>query len=121
MYTESAVIVALILFMSYFAMRSEKKEFALSILPLTIVPGFNLLTAPFSALLYPYLSAVHLGRGNLVINMVGLVVACTAFGVLSRHIQTRAGRRLYLFLCLGFSTVLTMIFIFADISVYVFA
>jgi len=119
MYTESVAIIILILLMAYFAMRSEKKEFAGSVLPLVIVPLFNLLTMPSTKLLRMHLTREQLGGVNVAINILGLVVACVVLGILSRQIQSRAGRRIYLLLCAGFSAALTLVYIIKDIALYV--
>ena len=84
MSVECWVIIVLILAMAVIIMRRGTPRQGVSILPLALVP-------------FGYL--------------IALVFACVLFGMLAGNMGGKATRRVYMFLCGGFSVILSIVLI----------
>ena len=105
---ESIAIIAVIGIYAYMTARSGKRSLALAVLPLVIVPLFHLLSQPVSSLL-----AAVAQRDNIraVIDVIGLALTCLLLGIFSGWFSSKRLRKGYLFICGGFSCILTCVFI----------
>ncbi|NCC07999.1 MAG: hypothetical protein EOM30_08155 [Clostridia bacterium] len=107
MITECAAIIAIILCMVFIFMRSGHGDYALSVLPLIIVP-FVQIIAPFAAHLivgmgfskYPAMTAA-------VIDICALALTCVCIILTSVKIKSKKNKNLYIILMCGYSVVLT--------------
>ncbi|WRS26909.1 hypothetical protein U6B65_11300 [Oscillospiraceae bacterium MB08-C2-2] len=106
MVAECGAIVAIIGIMLYMFIRSGRRVFTVLLWPLLLVPAFHLLGM---VLYYFWGRNIPMGFATFAVSMdvFGLVLSALLFGGLSRAIIPTAGRRFYLGLCMGFSTVLT--------------
>ncbi len=107
---ECFVIVILIVVMSLLMLRRERKEYALSILPLVILPAVHLLS--------PYLlgwaeAYTRLDRQGVLVfaDAVALVVSCLLIGALAVKIEHKRARNTLVIICGLFLVVLSFILI----------
>ena len=109
MTTESLLVLALILVISYFCARTGRRGTALSILVLGIAPVMNLLGAWLSGPL-SRLVGNHL-QWRMLFVVLGLLIQGAILGAISRGIQKKAIRRSYLAVCGGFTVVMAFLII----------
>lgn len=116
MYIECIAICAVLAIMIFMIARTGRQTTALAFLPLLIVPISYLLSNPVSSMLA---AVLPLGRAFIAIGVtvLGLVIGCVLFGMLCGNFPTRRMRRIYLFMCGGFSTILTVVLIFNLLAV----
>ena len=119
MVVECVAIIALIAILIFMTARSGRREMALSMLPLLIVPGFYLLSAPLSKMIDPLLPFIPRFAIAVGITVIGLVIACVLFGMLCGNYPTKRARRGYLWMCAGFSTLLTVVLLYNVIVVFI--
>lgn len=108
MLVESICIVLIIGFICFAFLRSGRNEYALAAAPLVILPLCHALVFVvrdiFNIVIGPNLRAG--------IDVFGLAVAISLFGLMSAKLKTRKSKAGYLLVCGGFTVVLALIFIF---------
>lgn len=110
MLVECICIILIIALMSVIFLRAHRKDFAVTTLPLLILPLLHI----FSLALSKPLSGPLPLDGNgitIAIDALGLVISCTAFGFFSNRIASKRSRMGYLICCGGFVTILTWVLI----------
>lgn len=112
MTVESAAIVVILLIMAYMFVRSGRPAAAVVVLPLTVLPIFNLAAGPVARWLAPYIASMDVFDVRLIALILGLCLTCILLGFLGAKIHAKVARRAYLLLCGGYSLILacTMIF-----------
>ncbi len=108
MLVESICIILILTIMVFMFMRSGRKDFALATAPLLIVPFFHTI----SNLIYDLFKisiSVNVKAGT---DVLGLAIAVAIMGIISSKHKTKASRLGYLLISGGFTTLLTIIFIF---------
>lgn len=108
MATESAVVLILILLISYIYLRRGKRGMAAGVLPLAVLPLCMLLGTLLGGYMPDWVPSAQHWR--LLFIMVGLVGGGTLFGIFGAHIRKKSAQRAYLLLCGGF----TILFAFAE-------
>ena len=108
MVTESAVVLILILLISFIYLRRGKRGMAVGVLPLAVLPLFMLAGALLCNTMPAWVPPQH---WRLFFVMAGLVGGGTLFGVFGAHIRKKSAQQGYLLLCGGF----TLLFAFAEI------
>lgn len=113
MIVESISIIMILLLIEFIFLRSKKPKYALIISPLLIVPFVN-----FILNVIPDIANIQLKDGvNIIVSLLFLVVSTLGLGFFSNKISSKKSRTGYLILCGGFSTILTIIFIFQYINI----
>ena len=110
MFLESGVVVILSIMLWYLFIRAGKRATAVSLLPLVVLPLFNIL----GQILAPRLTLLgFLGvlEWQVLFVILGLLAGSLLFGSISRNIRRPAARNGYLILCGGF----TLLFAFTII------
>ncbi len=110
MILESTAIIMVILVMCFMMLRSGRRGYAVVTLPLIIVPATHVSSsgiALFLTKLLPY-DFVSLRIG---VDILGLVLSCVIFAVLSAGIRHKRTRMIFLLMCGGFSVILTSVLI----------
>ncbi len=110
MILESTAIIMVILVMSFMMLRSGRRGYALVTLPLVIVPVTHISSSRIAIILstlLPY-DFVSLRVG---VDILGLVLSCVIFAVLSAGIRHKRTRLIFLIMCGGFSVILTSVLI----------
>ena len=113
MLTESFVLVALVLVMSYLTLRSGRRGTALVLLPLVIVPGVNLLAYGLAPQLDKLSEAMGPNHWRVLLVMLGLAVTMGLVGAISRNIKRKGPRRAYMLLCGGFTLIFSFMILVA--------
>ncbi len=109
MLLESIVILMILGVLALLFLRRKRKDYAIGVLPLIMVPGFHVLIRIVRDLL-------HLNFSNYVLagmDVLGLAVSVALLGMISVQLRSKKARAVYLLLCGGFSMVLTLIFLFS--------
>lgn len=113
MVTESVVVILLTMVISYLYMRRQKRGIAVAVLPLAVLPFFNLL-GNFISVQLGSTALLSPRQWRVMFLMIGLIVGGSLFGIISSNIKKGAGRRVYLLLCGGF----TVLFAFVGLVEY---
>lgn len=111
--TESVVVILLTIIISYLYMRRQRRGIAVAILPLAVLPIMNLV-GYFVSTKVTGMTLLSPQQWRVMFLMLGLIVGGSLFGIISHNIKRGAGRRVYLFMCGGF----TVIFAFVGIVEY---
>ncbi|MEG1942932.1 MAG: hypothetical protein RR049_03875 [Angelakisella sp.] len=112
MVTESVVVILLTLIISYMYMRRGKRGIAMAVLPLAVMPFANLIGHFISTSFGDALLSAK--QWQVMFLMIGLIAGGSLFGIISSNIKKRSSRRMYLFVCGGF----TVLFAFAGMVEY---
>ena len=108
MLVESICVILILLIMVFLFMRSDRKDYALATAPLLIVPFFHTMSnIMFDVFKIPFDVNVFAS-----VDVVGLAIAVAMMGFVSSKHKTKASRYAYLFVSVGFTAILTIIFIF---------
>ncbi len=102
MFLESAVVVILSIILWYLFIRSGKRATAMSVLPLVVLPLFNIAGQMFSVQL-ARLGLLGSLEWQVLFVFLGLLAGGALFGGISRNIKRPTARRGYLILCGGFT------------------
>ena len=111
MSVECWVIIVLILAMAVIIMRRGTPRQGVSILPLALVPFGYLIAGPISRWLDGFFPSISSDLFRVSFTLIALVFACVLFGMLAGNMGGKATRRVYMFLCGGFSVILTIVLI----------
>ncbi len=107
MVTECAAIIAIIICIAFIFMRSGHGDYALSVLPLIIVP-FVQIIAPFAAnIIVGFGLARYIAMTVSVIDIGALALTCVLIIITSVKIKSKKNKTLYIVLMCGYSVVLT--------------
>lgn len=108
MLVESICIILILLIMIFVLIRSGRKDYVLTTLPLLIVPFFNTVLS----LIDDAMSLLVSVNVKVAVDILGLAITVAIMGWISGHFKTKKSRFAYLITCGGFTTILTIIFIF---------
>lgn len=108
MLVESIAILMILLVMIFIFLRGHRRIYAVSTVPLLVVPFVHALVYIFADI-----SKLHFSQDILTaVDAFGLAVAVALLGMFCTRCKTRKAKYAYLFLCGGFTTILSIIFIF---------
>lgn len=107
MITECAAILAVTLCMVVILVRSRNGDYAVSILPLTIVPAAHLIFGTIFQKLRFGFGAMPYQMSVAFADIAALGVACLCVFALSAKVKSRRNRKVYLVLCGGYNIILT--------------
>lgn len=108
MLVESIAILMVLLVMLFIFLRAHKKSYAISTVPLLVVPFLHAAVCLFGDATGLVLSA----DVRAAADVLGLAVAVAMMGMFCTRRRTRRAKYAYLCLCGGFITVLSIIFIY---------
>lgn len=108
MIVESVSIIAIFILMIYFFLRAGKKAYAVAAAPLLVVPLFQVL----SKIANEFLSGKINTNGQSLILIIGLALSVALIGVASQLLKNRNSKFIYISICGGFTTVLSIIFLY---------
>ena len=111
MSVECWVIIVLILAMAVIIMRRGTPRQGVSILPLALVPFGYLIAGPISRWLEGFFPSIRSDLFRVSFTLIALVFASVLFGMLAGNMGGKATRRVYMFLCGGFSVILSIVLI----------
>ena len=111
MSVECWVIIVLILAMAVIIMRRGTPRQGVSILPLALVPFGYLIAGPISRWLDGFFPSISSDLFRVSFTLIALVFACVLFCMLAGNMGGKATRRVYMFLCGGFSVILSIVLI----------
>ena len=111
MLVECLAIVVVILLLSFVFLRSGRKDYALTTLPLMLLPTVHVITSLLLA--SPLNGAFSLDTGGITvaIDATSLVVSCVLLGLFSHQITSKKARNFYLVISILFVVVLTWVLI----------
>ncbi len=113
---ESGSIIAIILLMGYFYMRAGRKNYALNVFALAIVPA-TYLVAYYAT---PYISnlfSLPANRIFLGLMLGGLIVATVLAFNFSRNIKSDSSRKLFIIIIPVFNLILTVIYLMYTLEI----
>lgn len=108
-------VIAILLAMSYIYVRAGRKNYALAILPLMLVPVVHAGAGVAYSLLSRFLTW-DFNLFAIAADVVALVAACTIFGFLSAKIETKKARMVFLIMCDGFTALFTFALVWSLIQ-----
>lgn len=100
-----AIVIVLVAMFLVF-MRAHKKEYAVAIVPLIVLPFIHIL----SNLLDPLLP-LTLPELRIAVDMTAGLVSCLLIGLTARHIRERRTRNAFMICCSGFLIILTLVLV----------
>ncbi|MEA5010714.1 MAG: hypothetical protein VB100_03215 [Angelakisella sp.] len=102
MFLECGVVLLLSLILSYLFIRSGKRATGVAVLPLVVLPVFNMFGQAFS---YQLAKLGFLGalEWQVLFVFIGLLLGGTLLGLISLNIKRSKARQVYLVLCGGFT------------------
>ena len=101
-------IIIVIAAMFFVFMRARKKDYALAVLPLLLVPLMHILSAPLARLLRDILPLTFTEiRAGL--DTIAALFSCLLIGTGSRRISGKRPRRAFFICCAGFIIILTLV------------
>lgn len=107
---ESLVIIVLTLLLCYICIRRGRRAAALGVMPLAIVPLFNLAAIGLCGQLSRLWATPELWRVGFV--LLGLLLSGAIFGGISRSIRSTSTRCSYLVICCGFTVLFSLFILF---------
>lgn len=105
------VIVVIILVISSVFLRTKRKDYALAVLPLAIVPLAHIVSSPVSkiiAKIYPW----EFNDIRLSFEIIALVVTGIFLTQSSMKIKSKTSRNAFLILCASFCIILELVLIY---------
>ncbi len=113
---ESSSIIAIVLLMGYFYMRAGRRNYALNVFPLAIVPATYLLahyTTPYIA----NLISIPANRIFLGIMLAGLIIGTVLAFHFSNNIKSTSSRKIFIFITPAFNLILTVIYLMYTLEI----
>ena len=108
MLVESVAIVMVLLAMTIIFLRARRRDYAAATAPLLIVPFLNGIAAVIDEARH-----FHFPRDiHAAVVVFGLAAAVAVMGMLCTKLKSRKAKYAYLLLCGGFTTLLTVIFLY---------
>ena len=108
-------IVIVLLAMVVVFMRAKKKEYALAVLPLTLVPFAHIVSGVIARLIDP-LIPLNFIELRVLIDLTAALFSCLLLGFSSRGITEKRSRRLFTIFCAGFTILLTWVLIYNTLA-----
>ncbi len=108
MVVESISIIIIFAVMVFLFLRAGKKTYAIATLPLIVVPLFEVISVILSEIIGRVVST---DIKSLIV-IVGLAISVVFIGLLSNTLKAKKSKVVYMALCGGFTTVLTIIFLY---------
>ena len=102
MFLECGVVVLLSLILSYLFVRSGKRATGIAVLPLIVLPLFNMAGQAFSSQLAK-LGILGVLEWQVLFVFLGLLIGGTLLGLISLNLKRTKTRQVYLILCGGFT------------------
>lgn len=115
MTVECISIILVILCTSFIFFRTKRKDYAIAVLPLTIVPFIHFIA--YHAVNYSF--AVLKSNAGKILPMsdiIALVLSCIIVGIMSGSIKSKTARRSYIAISTVFLIALVWIFIYDIIA-----
>ena len=109
-----AIVIVLVCMMVIF-MRARKKEYALAVLPLAMVPFIHIFSGILARLFSGFLP-FSIPELRVFIDLGVALVSCLLLGFSTRAIPEKANRRLLMVFCSVFIIILTWVLIFDILS-----
>lgn len=113
---ESCAIIVILLVMAWMFAHTGHGAIGVAVLPLVVLPVFNLAAIPISAVVAPTIPTMGVPEVSLITDVLGLVVTCILLGLIATHIKAAKYRRAYLVVCCGYSLILGCAMIFYQIG-----
>ena len=111
MVVESVAILVVCLAMCGAFFPSRYRKSMKMIFPVMILPAMYLLQTGFLRLLRAENISVNVAQGMIFIEILALAVSCGVVVWQGRHIEQAAGRRIYIWVMVGFLAVLTWVYV----------
>lgn len=108
-------IVIVLLAMVVVFMRAKKKEYALAVLPLTLVPFVHIFSGVCARFLDSFIF-LNFTEIRILIDLTAALFSCLLLGFSSRGIAEKRNRRLFTIFCAGFTILLTWVLIYNILS-----
>lgn len=108
MLVESIAITCILVVMVFIFLRAGKKQYAVATAPLLVVPFMNVLYNVASE----YLKMPINIQTQMLVLIISLAVAVLLIGFLANAIKAKKYKLVYIFTCGGFTTLLTVIFLY---------
>ena len=108
MLVESIAILMILAVMLFLFLRAHRRDYAVATIPLMIVPFVHALVYLAGDVLRISISSDVRAAGDVL----GLAISVALIGMICVRLKTRRSKYAYLLLCGGFSTALTMIYVF---------
>lgn len=109
-----AIVIVLVCMMIIF-MRARKKEYALAVLPLAMVPFIHIFSGLLARLFSSFLP-LGIPELRVSIDLGVALVSCLLLGFTSRAVSEKRNRRLLLVFCSAFIIILTWVLVFDTLS-----
>lgn len=110
MLVECISIIMVILMVAFIFLRSHRKDYAITTLPLLVLPMMHILSLALSRHLTGMFSLNAQGI-MVALDATALVISCTVLGFFSNRIPVRKARNAYLVICGVFVVILTWVLI----------
>ncbi len=107
---ECGAIIAVVVVMAYFMLRSGMSGYAIGVLPLALVPAFYIISDSLTIFLLRYFNWSYVNI-RISIILFALVVSCLLIGGVSLGIKNTTKRLFFLVMCGLFSIILTTLLI----------
>ncbi len=105
------ISIILIIFLLIFAfLRARRKKYAISMIPLMILPGLHLISYPISYYLHRTFDIAEKQTQN-VITVIALIISCIALGIMSSSFNIKKNRIAYIVICGIYTLILALILI----------
>jgi len=110
MKVECVAIVFVVLGIAFTFLRANRPNYAVSVLPLLLVPLAHLGSNPVARLLIK-MTGLSTLEARVLFDVFALILACILFSLLSTSISSKKSRTVFVFCCGLFSLILTGILI----------
>lgn len=109
---ESVAIIAILLCIIVVFVRSGHADYAISIIPILIVPAAHIAGLPLAQLLQKTILVSQLYVARCFIDIIGLAIACLLIVVFSVKIKSTKNKKLYISLCSLYCMALTCVYVY---------
>ena len=110
MLVESIVIIFVVLSVGVAYIRAKKREYAIAIIPITILPLGNVAAVLTAGTIAKFL-AVEQQAVAMTTIVIALSISCIATALMSHNISSKSARRAYMIVCGSFLVILALIYI----------
>lgn len=109
-----AIVIVLLAMVVVFK-RAKKKDYALAVLPLTLVPFAHIISGVISRFL-DSLIFLSFTQIRVLIDLTAALFSCLLLGFSSRGIPEKRNRRLFTIFCAGFTILLIWVLVYNTLS-----
>lgn len=109
---ESVAIIAVLLCIIVVFVRSGHADYAISILPILMVPATHIAGLPLAQLLQKTVLVSQLYVARCFIDIIGLAVCCLLIAIFSVKIKNGKNKKLYIALCSLYCVALTCVYVY---------